>query len=215
MKQPVRLTLIFLISLPVWGRSLGEQFADHKPYEQMKTLKDLRQEEDRITQLLINMGAKLTASPLSDALPKATVIPEEPSPTVSEPKQEPRRILRQARKKISERVQQPMDEETYRQFQHFVLKDEVDKLEKEYRKDGGQRSRTNHEQGASSEKASDELKEYVVELPLLSDKPKAERERIKVKMKPSVMKLLKKKQELNKMLVDDVVRMTGRFKSTK
>ena len=224
MKNTLRIILILLISMPVWARTLGDQFADHKPYEEMTTQKDLQAEVDRIQRLLIENAAKRAGIPLAE-LPVPELPVPEPASEFSDKKLivteqvKPRRALREARARARERVQQPMDEDTSRQFWHYMFREEVAKIEKEtlakkkLRDSASGSQRHSYSSAGGYQKAkpqAEELKEYVIDMPLLSDKPKAERERIKVKMKPGVMPLLRKKHELNKLLVDDVVRLTGK-----
>ena len=54
----------------------------------------------------------------------------------------------------------------------------------------------------------DELVDYVVEMPG-GNFPEQKKDRVRVKVKRGTMKLYRQIQELDKMLIDDVVRMTG------
>ena len=217
MKWVMHLMLFMVISVPGWGRSMGEQFSDHKPYVEMDA-HELRQEEQRIRKLLFDIGAKLAGYPASDrSAPGETkasgdtdAFGDDIETLGRNTSAQSGRILREAHKRTGSRAQ------------GFVLKDEVDKVEKEYREEQKRRANQrqkdsdrayfydyNNERHYQEDKAG-LLKEYVIELPLASDNKNRKKEKVNVKLRSGIIPLIKKKQALDQQLIDSVVRLTGK-----
>ena len=128
--------------------------------------------------------------------------------------------LRALKESVQQRVKNQSADQAAKYSYRYQLADEVRKLETERR----QKPREPNNQqppGAAFYRTAEArenpgnigltLKEYVIDLPVQPKSAKGKkRKTVRVKMKPGVMELHRQVHSLNNMLINDVVRMTGK-----
>ncbi len=128
--------------------------------------------------------------------------------------------LRALKESVQQRVKNQSADQAAKYSYRYQLADEVRKLETE-RRQKPREPNNRQSPGAAFYRTAEArenpgnigltLKEYVIDLPV---QPKAakgkKRKTVRVKMKPGVMELHRQVHSLNNMLINDVVRMTGK-----
>lgn len=239
MKKLSQLLMALLLACALSAGAVPVRSHSHKSYEEM-TPEEIRAEVNRLEQELLRQGSRLAGIPLTNdqaadksstssketppqAKPSEEAVNTEKSP--SEPvttdetiqRKKPARHLRRNRQDVLVKAEAPHEEPAQKISMHPLIKNGAARLEREKQR-SGQAAPTVVKLNPSPKSEEPEFvmgddgkREIELELPLPSGNGKHQKkEKVKVKIKPEVMTLHRQIQGLNQMLIDDVVRMTGK-----
>lgn len=199
-----------------------------KSYEEM-TPKEIREEVQHLQEQLMASGVRLSGMPLPDDVPEAR---QESGMDAETPAQSDQpvfsgsvyrsgsgRKLRTLSPDMTARMQQSSSEQIRRQRMRHQLKQKATQFEQggftqsEASKPVMQESESHLNSSYDYERknAGFELREYVIDLPVIKKESGTNRKKkVKIRIRPGIMPLHKQVQDLNKILIDDVVRLTGK-----
>ena len=237
MKTVSRLITAFLLAciLPAWAAPVYHQ-DERKSYEEM-TPQEIKAEVKKIEDELVNQASRLVGVPFGKSRKAGELQkPAAPAPEKREQLVKPgsettnviktpsRKPVHKLHRKALVKSEIAPEKKPEKTDMHALIKKEAAKIERVRQKQSPGKNElavvrlppSNSTSSSRPEEpkvtiGDDGKREIELELPLPTGKGKhRKKEKVKVRIKPEVMAIHRQIQGLNQMLIDDVVRMTGK-----